>query len=89
MNEIISALKGLASGAVEKLVPAVLILVAGMLVIRIVMTVIRIGRRRSRQASSAASMIVMPCLRRSAANSVMRIAVLANKPINMITPVCR
>ncbi len=41
MNEIISALKGLASTAVEKLVPAVLILVVGILVIRIVMTVIR------------------------------------------------
>ena len=41
MNEIISALKELPSAAVEKLVPAVLILVAGVLVIRIVMTVVK------------------------------------------------
>ena len=41
MNEIISALKGLTSAAVEKVVPAVLILIAGILVIRVVMTVVK------------------------------------------------
>lgn len=41
MEEIISALKDLASAAVEKVVPAVLILVAGLLVIRIVMTIVK------------------------------------------------
>ena len=41
MNEIISALKGLTSTAVEKVVPAVLILIAGILVIRVVMTVVK------------------------------------------------
>ena len=40
MNEILNAMKGLASVTVEKLVPAVLILVAGLLVIRIVMRVV-------------------------------------------------
>lgn len=41
MEEIISALKDLASAAVEKVVPAVLILVAGLLLIRIVMTIVK------------------------------------------------
>ena len=40
MNEILNALKSLPSTAVEKLVPAVLILVAGLLVIRIVMSIV-------------------------------------------------
>ena len=40
MNEILNALKSLPSAAVEKLVPAVLILVAGLLVIRIVMSIV-------------------------------------------------
>ena len=41
MNEIISALKNLAGTAVSKAIPAVLILVIGLLVIRIVMTVVK------------------------------------------------
>ena len=41
MNEILSALKALPAAAVEKLVPAVLILVVGILVIRIVMTIVK------------------------------------------------
>lgn len=40
MNEILNSMKGLTSAAVEKLVPAVLILVAGLLVIRIVMSIV-------------------------------------------------
>ena len=40
MNEILNALKNLPSTAVEKLVPAVLILVAGLLVIRIAMSIV-------------------------------------------------
>ena len=40
MNEILNALKSLPSTAVEKLVPAVLILVAGLLVIRIAMSIV-------------------------------------------------
>ena len=41
MNEIIAALKGLAGTAVAKTVPAVLILAVGLLVIRIVMTIVK------------------------------------------------
>ena len=41
MNEILAALKGLAGTAVSKAVPAVLILVVGLLVIRIVMAVVK------------------------------------------------
>ena len=41
MNEIIAALKGLASTAVAKAVPAVLILAVGLLVIRVVMTIVK------------------------------------------------
>ena len=40
MNEILNALKSLPFTAVEKLVPAVLILVAGLLAIRIVMSIV-------------------------------------------------
>ena len=41
MNEILTALKGLLGAAVSKAVPAMLILIAGLLVIRIVMTIIK------------------------------------------------
>lgn len=41
MNEILTALKGLLGAAVSKAVPALLILIAGLLVIRIVMTIIK------------------------------------------------
>ena len=41
MNEILTALKDLMGAAVSKAVPAMLILVAGLLVIRIVMTIIK------------------------------------------------
>ena len=71
------------------LAPAPPAITSGIIPAIIVTTVMRIGRRRSRQASNAASGIDKPCARRSDANSVMRIAVLANRPISMITPVWR
>ena len=49
--------------------------------------VIRIGRSRSRAASSAASKIGMPFSRFSFANSTIRIAFLAESPISVTRPI--
>jgi hypothetical protein len=48
--------------------------------------VIRIGRRRIRAASTAASAIVRPRARSCSANSTMRIAFFAERPISMTSP---
>jgi hypothetical protein len=48
--------------------------------------VITIGRRRSRQASSAASTIPLPWNSSSRANSTIRIAFLQAKPISTTNP---
>ena len=55
----------------------------------IVNTVIKIGRKRALAALTAEAISPIPALRRSAAYSVSKIAVLASKPINMISPVCK
>ena len=49
--------------------------------------VIRIGRKRSFAASSAASMTGRPFSTSSLANSTIRIAFLAARPISMIRPI--
>ena len=55
----------------------------------IVRTVIRIGRKRALAALSAEAISPIPALRRSLAYSVSKIAVFANRPISMISPVCK
>ncbi len=48
--------------------------------------VIRIGRKRRWQASSVASTRPLPCACRSLANSMMRMAFFADRPITVIRP---
>ena len=50
--------------------------------------VIRIGRSRSRAASSAASTSGIPFSRLSFANSTIRIAFFADSPISVTRPIC-
>ena len=50
--------------------------------------VIRIGRRRSRAPSSAASTIDPPCSSRSFANSTIKMAFLAVRPTSITRPIC-
>jgi hypothetical protein len=50
--------------------------------------VIRIGRSRSRAPSSAASTSGFPSSSRAFANSTIRIAFFAARPISMMTPIC-
>ncbi len=50
--------------------------------------VIRIGRSRSFAADSAASTRLLPCSCSTLANSTMRIAFFAARPISMIRPIC-
>jgi hypothetical protein len=50
--------------------------------------VIRIGRNRSRAASSAASTAVLPLSRSIFANSTIRMAFLAARPISITRPIC-
>ena len=50
--------------------------------------VISMGRNRALAADMAAAAIVMPSRRRDEAYSVSRMAVLANRPISIISPVC-
>ena len=50
--------------------------------------VIRIGRRRSRAPSSAASTRFLPFSNSSLANSTIRMAFLAASPISMTRPIC-
>ena len=49
--------------------------------------VIRIGRKRSRAASSAASGADLPCSGLTFATSTMRIAFFAARPISMMSPI--
>ena len=53
-----------------------------------VKAVMRIGRRRSLDAMTTASIGSMPLSTRSLANSTMRMAFLAAKPMIMMTPIC-
>jgi hypothetical protein len=48
--------------------------------------VITMGRKRRCAASSAASMALLPCACRSLANSMIRIAFLADRPMMVIRP---
>ncbi len=50
--------------------------------------VIRIGRSRSLAAPSAASYRLLPCSCSTLANSTMRIAFLAARPMSMMRPIC-
>ena len=50
--------------------------------------VIKIGRKRALAPKTAAQVMLIPILRRSKANSVIKIAFLANKPINIIKAIC-
>jgi hypothetical protein len=50
--------------------------------------VMRIGRSRIRAASTAASTIDRPSSRRSLANSTMRMAFFAARPISVTIPIC-
>ena len=54
-----------------------------------VRTVIRIGRKRALAADTAACERLMPPARRSAAYSVIRMAVFDSRPISMMMPVWR
>ena len=49
--------------------------------------VIRIGLKRSRAAVSEACSTLMPCACRSLANSTIRMAFLADRPITVIRPI--
>ena len=51
--------------------------------------VIRIGRRRAAAPETAAEAIDMPLSRRASANCTIRIAFLANRPISMISAICK
>ena len=53
MNQIMDGLKSLVSTSVEKIVPALLILVVGLLVVRIVMTIVKklLGKTKLEQAA--------------------------------------
>ena len=50
--------------------------------------VIKIGRRRAPAPKTAAQVILIPILRRSRANSTIKMAFLAKSPINMIKAIC-
>jgi hypothetical protein len=50
--------------------------------------VIRIGRSRRRAASIAASTMLSPSSRRRLANSTIRIAFLAERPMSITKPIC-
>jgi predicted amidohydrolase len=50
--------------------------------------VMRIGRRRSLEAMTTASIGSIPLSTRSLANSTMRMAFLAARPMIMMTPIC-
>lgn len=50
--------------------------------------VIKIGRRRAPAPSTAAQEMLIPIFRRSRANSTIKMAFLANRPINMISAIC-
>ena len=50
--------------------------------------VMRIGRNRNFAPSMAASLTLTPCWCRCTANSTMRIAFLAARPISMTRPIC-
>jgi len=50
--------------------------------------VIKIGRSRERAASSADSSIPPPAAILARANSTIRMAFFADKPINMTSPIC-
>lgn len=50
--------------------------------------VIRIGRKRARAASVAASTISLPCWRNSRATSTIRMAFLADSAIRSTRPIC-
>ena len=50
--------------------------------------VIRMGRRRAAAPNTAAHVMLIPILRRSKANSTIRMAFLANRPISMINAIC-
>ena len=50
--------------------------------------VIKIGRKRAAAPSTAAHVILIPILRRSRANSIIKMAFFANRPINMINAIC-
>ncbi|MNN90079.1 hypothetical protein D3C81_2079790 [compost metagenome] len=52
------------------------------------MDVIKIGRRRRRLASIAASSGVRPLISSSRANSTIRIAFFADSPTSTIRPIC-
>ena len=52
------------------------------------MDVIKIGRKRSRTASNVAGITAIPLSTRSLANSTINIAFFADKPINVIKPIC-
>lgn len=47
-----------------------------------------IGRRRAAAPNTAAQVILIPILRRSRANSTIKMAFLANRPINMMRAIC-
>jgi len=50
--------------------------------------VISMGRKRNAAPSMAASINVLPAWRRCSANSTIRIAFLANKPMSIISAIC-
>ena len=70
------------------LAPTPLANISGNRPITMASEVIRIGRRRADAPSTAAETMLMPDWRRSRANSVIRMAFLANRPISMIRAIC-
>ena len=50
--------------------------------------VIKIGRKRAAAPKTAAQVMLIPMRRRSNANSTIKMAFFANKPINMIKAIC-
>lgn len=70
------------------LVPTSWANISGSMSIIIVIVVMRVERRCTRVADTAAMAMLMPYLRRSEAYSDSRIAVLLSIPISIISPVC-
>ena len=68
--------------------PAPLAVTSGITPMMKAKEVIRMGRKRNRQASIAASIGASPCSTRSLANSTIRMAFLQAKPTSTMKPIC-
>ena len=75
--------------AIRLLAPAPVAMASGNTPAMNARLVIRIGRRRMRAASSAASITRLPLRSACSANSIIRIAFLEASPIVVSSPICK